>query len=79
TFARIYNAPSDQIKGWDNVNLTLTLVNDGMGLEIVGFIKNVTNEKVIADIHLHDESAGLFRNSFYTDPRTYGVSLKKRW
>ncbi|MDP3749133.1 MAG: TonB-dependent receptor, partial [Phenylobacterium sp.] len=47
TFARIYNAPSDQIKGWDNVNLTLTLVNDGMGLEIVGFIKNVTNEKVI--------------------------------
>ncbi|HEY0646256.1 TonB-dependent receptor [Phenylobacterium sp.] len=79
TYARIYNSVADRIKAWDNLNVTLTVVNDEMGLELGAFVKNATNEKVIADMFTHDESAGLFRNAFYTDPRTYGVSLTKRW
>ncbi len=79
TFARIYNSAPDRIRGWDNVNLTLTVVNSDMGVEVGGFIKNATNEKAITDFYLTDDSSGLFRNVFYTEPRTYGVSVTKRW
>ncbi|MFZ5721003.1 MAG: TonB-dependent receptor [Pseudomonadota bacterium] len=79
TFARIYNSEADRIKGWDNVNLTLTVNNFDMGVELAAFVKNATNEKAITDFYLTDDSSGLFRNVFYTEPRTYGVSISKRW
>jgi len=79
TFARIYNSDADSIKSWDNVNLTLTVENKDLGIEVGGFIKNATNEKAITDFYLTDDSSGLFRNVFYTEPRTYGVSITKRW
>jgi outer membrane receptor protein involved in Fe transport len=79
TYARIYNSEADAIKAWDNVNLTLTVVNSDMGLELGAFVKNATNEKAITDFYLTDDSSGLFRNVFYTEPRTYGVSVTKRW
>jgi outer membrane receptor protein involved in Fe transport len=79
TFARIYNSDADRIKAWDNVNLTLTINNSDLGVELAGFVKNATNEKAITDFYLTDDSSGLFRNAFYTEPRTYGVSITKRW
>ena len=79
TFARIYNSGADKIKSWDNLNLTLTVENKDLGVEVAGFMKNATNEKAITDFYLTDDSSGLFRNVFYTEPRTYGVSITKRW
>jgi outer membrane receptor protein involved in Fe transport len=79
TFARIYNSGADRIKAWDNVNLTLTVENKDLGVELGAFMKNATNEKAITDFYLTDDSSGLFRNAFYTEPRTYGVSITKRW
>jgi len=79
TFARTYNADTDRLQGWDNVNLTLTVDNPQLGIEVAGFLKNATNEKAIADFYLTDDSSGLYRNAFYNEPRTYGVSVSKRW
>lgn len=79
TFARIYNSGPDSIKAWDNVNLTLTVENQDLGIEVAGFVKNATKEKAVTDFYLTDDSSGLYRNAFYTEPRTYGVSLTKRW
>jgi outer membrane receptor protein involved in Fe transport len=79
TYARIYNSTADRIKAWDNVNLTFTVLNADLGVEVAGFVKNATNEKAITDFYLTDDSSGLFRNVFYTEPRTYGVSITKRW
>jgi len=79
TFARIYNSDPDRIKGWDNVNLTFTVENRDLGVEVAGFVKNATKEKAITDFYLTDDSSGLFRNVFYTEPRTYGVAVTKRW
>jgi outer membrane receptor protein involved in Fe transport len=79
TYARIYNSTADRIKGWDNVNMTLTLTQKDWGVTVAGFVKNLTNEKAITDFYLTDDSSGLFRNVFYTDPRTYGVSISKRF
>ena len=48
-----------------------------MGLTVEGFIKNATNEKALTDFFLSDSV--LFQNGFFTEPRTYGVSLQKRF
>lgn len=79
TFARIYNSEPDRINSWDNVNLTLTIVNSRLGWEIGAYVKNATDEEAITDFYLTDDSSGRFRNTFYTEPRTYGVSLQKRF
>jgi outer membrane receptor protein involved in Fe transport len=79
TFARIYNSTADRIKGWDNLNFTFTVANPDNGLEVGAFIKNATDEAAITDFYLTDDSSGLFRNVFYTEPRTYGVSVSKQF
>jgi outer membrane receptor protein involved in Fe transport len=79
TFARIYNSTADRIDSWDNLNLTLTVNNAELGVEVAGFVKNATKEKAITDFYLTDDSSGLFRNAFHTEPRTYGVSITKHW
>lgn len=78
TFSRIYNSAADRINGWDNVNLTMTVSNNS-GWALEGFVKNATNEKAITDTFLADDSSGLFRNAFFTEPRTWGVAVSKKW
>ncbi|OIQ68888.1 TonB dependent receptor [mine drainage metagenome] len=79
TFARIYNSAADQIDAWQNVNLTLTLTNQDKGWVVEGFVKNATDETAITDTYLTDDSSGLYRNAFFTEPRTYGVAVTKKW
>ncbi|WP_308238116.1 TonB-dependent receptor domain-containing protein [Phenylobacterium sp. J367] len=79
TFARIYNSAADRIKGWDNLNFTFTVQNADNGIEVGAFVKNATDEAAVTDFYLTDDSSGLFRNVFYTEPRTYGISVAKRW
>jgi outer membrane receptor protein involved in Fe transport len=77
SFSRIYNADTDKLDGWDNVNATFTLVNSGYGLTFEIYGKNLTDEEVLTDTYLTDDSSGLFRNGFYGEPRTYGVAVTK--
>ena len=79
SFARIYNSDADKIDGWQNLNATLTFDNDAMGVSVEAFVKNATDEEAITDFYLTDDSSGLFRNAFFTEPRTYGVAVTKRW
>ena len=79
TYARIYNSTADRIKSWDNVNMTLTLSQKDWGVTVAGYVKNLTNEKAITDFYLTSDDSGLFRNVFFTDPRTYGVSISKHF
>ncbi|HEX6860684.1 MAG TPA: TonB-dependent receptor [Caulobacteraceae bacterium] len=79
TFARIYNSDADKIDGWQNLNATLTFDNDVWGVSVEAFVKNATDEEAITDFYLTDDSSGLFRNAFFTEPRTYGLALTKRW
>jgi outer membrane receptor protein involved in Fe transport len=78
TFSRIYNSVPDQINGWDNINATLT-INSDHGFAIEAFVKNATDEKAITDTYLTDDSSGLFRNAFYTEPRTWGLAISQKW
>jgi outer membrane receptor protein involved in Fe transport len=79
TYSRIYNTIPDKLPEWDNVNLTLTINNATNGWSGEVFIKNATDEQVITDTYLTDDSSGLFRNGFYTEPKTYGVAITKKW
>ena len=77
SYARIYNTAADRLDSWTNLNATLTIANPGNGWTFELYGKNLTNETVITDTYLTDDSSGLFRNAFYTDPRTYGVAVTK--
>jgi outer membrane receptor protein involved in Fe transport len=79
TFARIYNSDADKIDSWKNVNLTFTVSNRELGWSIDAYVKNATDEEAITDFYLTDDSSGLFRNAFFSEPRTYGVAVTKSW
>jgi outer membrane receptor protein involved in Fe transport len=77
SFARIFNGIADEIDAYENVNFTVRIDNEDLGLTIEGFVKNATDEEAITDIYITDDSSGLFRNIFLTEPRTYGLAISK--
>ncbi|WP_374571447.1 TonB-dependent receptor [Phenylobacterium sp.] len=79
TFARIYNSAADKLNSWQNVNLTFTVANKDNGWSVDAYVKNATDEEVITDFYLTDDSSGLYRNAFFTEPRTYGIAVSKSW
>jgi outer membrane receptor protein involved in Fe transport len=79
SYTRIYNREFDELPSFDNVNVNVRLVNDDLGLTMEGYVRNATDEEAITDAYLTDDSSGLFRNIFLTEPRTYGVAVSKRF
>ena len=78
-FSRIWNTQRDQLESWDNLNLSLQLMNTENDWSIEVFGKNITDEEVVTGAYLTDDSSGLFTNVFLNEPRTYGVTVSKRW
>ncbi|MFN3523402.1 MAG: TonB-dependent receptor [Phenylobacterium sp.] len=79
TYARIYNTVADHLESWENVNATLTLDNESLGLNVQVYVKNLFDDTPITDIYVTDDSSGLFTNVFSLDPREIGISLTKRF
>ena len=79
SFSRVWNTGGDQLDSWNNLNLSLQFYNNDNGLEFEIFGKNITDEEVITGRYLTDDSSGLFSNIFLTEPRLYGVSVRKSW
>lgn len=78
SFARIFNGPNDTLDSYSLVNAQLRLEQED-GWYATLFVKNATDEDVITDIYLTDQSSGLFSNVFLLEPRTYGVTVGRRW
>ena len=78
-FSRIWNTERDSLEGWENLNLSLQLLNTESDWSLEVFGKNITNEEVITGQYLTDDSSGLFTNVFLNEPSTYGVTIAKRW
>ena len=79
SYARIYNRISDRLDSYTNTNLSLNIDNEDLGVSAQLFVRNVTDETVITDQYLTDDTSGLYTNIFLSEPRTYGVSLTKRF
>jgi hypothetical protein len=41
--------------------------------------RDIADDDVITDLYLTDQSSGLFTNAFLLEPRTFGITLGKRW
>jgi outer membrane receptor protein involved in Fe transport len=79
TFARVFNdKPYDQIRGYTNVNLSLTFTNQD-GWQAMAYMKNVFDTTAITGAFLNSDDSGLTTNVFVTDPRLFGVRITKNW
>ena len=79
SFARTYNTLGDQLRPYENVNLSLTIVNEPLGIEAQVFVKNVFNTQPVTNTFILDQIIGVARIGFVTDPRVTGLSLTKRF
>ncbi|NWG53596.1 MAG: TonB-dependent receptor [Hydrogenophilaceae bacterium] len=76
-FTRIFNTAADRLDGYTNLNLLFRVANEDQQLSMELFVQNATDEIAITDAYLTDDSSGLFRNIFLTEPRTFGLRLSK--
>jgi outer membrane receptor protein involved in Fe transport len=76
-FTRVYNTAYDQLKSWNNANITLKIEKPEWGLQVDAYVKNLTNKTPITDAYTTDDSSGLFTNLITLEPRLYGVSIQK--
>ncbi|WP_448140639.1 TonB-dependent receptor domain-containing protein [Sphingopyxis fribergensis] len=77
SYARVYNLESDRLRGWDNVNLSLTVERPSDDLVFQAYVKNVFNKTPITDAFLNSDSTGMTTNVFTLDPRIIGFSVRK--
>lgn len=79
SYARVYASPIDKMKGWDNLNLSLTLARPADDLTFQFYVKNVTNNQAITDVFISADDIGLPANTFYNDPRIFGFNVSKKF
>jgi outer membrane receptor protein involved in Fe transport len=77
SYARIYNSAADQIQGYQNINVLFRVASPEKGFALELWGQNVGDETAITDAYLTDDSSGLFRNIFLTEPETFGVRLSQ--
>ncbi|MCW6535969.1 TonB-dependent receptor domain-containing protein [Sphingomonas lycopersici] len=79
SWARVYNAVNDRLRGWDNLNLAITLDRPASGFAVQLYIKNVFDKAPITGAFVNSDDSGLTTNVFTLDPRIIGLSLSKRF
>lgn len=78
-YADIYNDAWNKAPGWANVNATLAINNPSLRLNVQFYVKNLFDEDAITQAAVDGASLGNLRGVSYLDPRTYGVSVTKRF
>jgi len=79
SFSRIFNAVNDELDSYTQWNASLRMDNEENGWYANLFVKNIADEDVITDYYLTDQSSGLFTNAFLLEPRTFGLTVGRRW
>jgi outer membrane receptor protein involved in Fe transport len=79
SYTDIYNDPSNALKAWSNVNMTLSFARPQSGLEVQLYVKNLLNKAVVTGVGVDSESLGLSRSLNYLDPRLFGASVTKHF
>ena len=79
SYATMFNTVFDRINSYDNLNLSLKLVNAGQGFEIQGFARNLLSQQAITNIQVGNASGADERIVFGKDRTSYGLALTKRF
>ncbi|WP_420719878.1 TonB-dependent receptor domain-containing protein [Novosphingobium sp. RL4] len=77
SYARIYNAEIDRLKGWDNINLSFVAASEKQDFSAQLFVRNLANKTVITSTTTNTELFGMTSQLYLNEPRTYGISLTK--
>jgi len=77
SWARIYQDQIDRLRGWGNVNLSLTYEHPENDLTVQLYVKNALNGTAITGTFLNSDDTGLTANAFTQDPRIIGLSVRK--
>ncbi|MCG9915916.1 MAG: TonB-dependent receptor [Phenylobacterium sp.] len=75
--SRVFNTPLDELRGWENANISLRVVSEDRGLEFEAFVRNVFNDRSITDVFPVDEALALMPNAVFTEPRIIGVAIQQ--
>jgi hypothetical protein len=78
-YTRLFNAPTDHLRSYVNLNLSVTLVNDKNGLLVQMYAKNVLNALQITGFSPSSITFGDTTGVTALDPRMVGVSLTKNF
>ncbi|MEG1453224.1 TonB-dependent receptor [Brevundimonas sp.] len=79
SYFRVNNTEYDEIRGWDNLNITVTWEVAASNLLLQAYVKNVFDDAPIVDAFTNSDDTLLTTNVFTLDPRLWGVSLTKRF
>jgi outer membrane receptor protein involved in Fe transport len=77
--ARIFNKPIDRIDGFTILNAQMDFVSTDGSWTVRAYVNNLQDDDNITGQFVADAAAGLFTNVFLLDPRTYGLSVGKRF
>jgi iron complex outermembrane recepter protein len=74
-YGRIFNLASDRLPGFTLVNARLTAASPDGRFSGSVWVQNLTDKTAVTGLYVTDQSTGLFRNVFTTEPRRFGVTL----
>ncbi|WP_297802731.1 TonB-dependent receptor [uncultured Brevundimonas sp.] len=79
SYFRVYNTEYDQLKGWDNVGVSLTWQSQASNMVVQAYVKNLFDDAPIVDAFTNSDDSMLTTNVFTLDPRVWGISIAKRF
>ena len=79
SYFRVYNTEYDELRGWDNVSMSVTWEHAPTNTVVQAYVKNLFDDAPIVDAFTNSDDSMLTTNVFTLDPRLWGVSLTKRF
>jgi hypothetical protein len=74
-YGHVFNDGADRITAFHIANLFVTLTPPSGGWWLEAYAKNLGDAADINGEYLSGATSGLYTGVFYTDPRTYGLTL----
>jgi outer membrane receptor protein involved in Fe transport len=78
-WARQNNMPHDRVPSWDVWNASARVASSEDDWYIEAWIKNINDDDFLVATHTGAQVQGLFKNNFYLDPQTYGLTFGYNW
>ena len=75
SYAREFNTVGDEIDSWMQHNMSLIYEREGWSAKF--WMRNVLDDENVTGKYLTSDTSGFFRNYFVTEPRIFGVSVRR--
>ena len=75
SYAREFNTIGDEIDSWMQHNASLIYEREGWSARF--WMRNVMDDENVTGKYLTSDTSGFFRNYFVTEPRIFGISVRR--